>query len=116
MNETAKYSLLAATTDAAVISLEGYVNYDTADEIYSFIQAQLSAHSSKHLVLDVSGVEYASSAGIGVFMALQEQLQQHAGRVVMVNIQESLLHVLKLVGATEYFLFCETVEVALKQF
>ncbi len=110
MNETANYSLLSATPDCAVISLEGYVNFDTAEEIYAFIQAQLEAHSAKNLVLEVSAVEYVSSAGIGVFMALQEQLHASNGRVAMVNAPESLLHILKLVGAMEYFTLSESVE------
>lgn len=115
MNESAKYSLLSATPAATVVSLEGYVNFDTADEIYAFIQDSLKVHSSKNLVLEVSNTEYVSSAGIGVLMALQEQIQDAGGRVAMVNAQESLGHILGLVGATEYFLFCETVEDAAKK-
>ncbi|MFY7998283.1 MAG: STAS domain-containing protein [Candidatus Kapaibacteriota bacterium] len=110
MNETAQYSLLSANTDATVVALEGYVNFDTADEIYTFIQRQIKAHSSRNLVVEVSNVEYVSSAGIGVFMALQEEVREHGGRVAMVNVQESLLHILNLVGAKEYFLLCETIE------
>lgn len=112
MNETANYSLLSATPEFAAIALEGYVNFDTADGMYAFIQSAVNAHSSKNLVLEVSNVEYVSSAGIGVFMALQEQVHEAGGCVVIVNAQESLLHILGLVGAMEYFHFCETVEEA----
>jgi anti-sigma B factor antagonist len=115
MNESAKYSLLSATPAVTIASLEGYVNFDTADEIYAFIQDSLKVHSSKSLILEVSNIEYVSSAGIGVLMALQEQIQDAGGSIAIVNAQESLVHILGLVGVMEYFLFCETVEDAAKK-
>lgn len=112
MNETANCTLITANKTAAIASIEGYINFDTSEEVYIFITSVLDEHGSRFLILDASRVEYVSSAGIGVFMSLQDRMEGVNGSIILVGVQEAFRHVLELVGAVEYFVFCPTMQAA----
>lgn len=68
------------------------------------------------VVLDLSGMGYTSSAGMGVFMGIARQVKEKGGNVKMVGINDRVNRVFTLIGITKIFSIYNTVEDALDSF
>ncbi len=75
------------------VELKGSVDSDT----YCKLQEKLSEiidDNTKAVILDMGGVDYISSAGIGVVMSTKKLLQQKDANFAMVNLQPQIKKVL----------------------
>ena len=71
------------------MELKGSVDSDT----YCNLQEKLSEvidDNTKAVILDMGGVDYISSAGIGVVMSTKKLLQQKNANFAMVNLQPQI--------------------------
>jgi anti-anti-sigma factor len=55
--------------------------------------------STRGIVLDMAGVDYVSSMGIGVILKMQKTLYQHRGKVVLTNLQSQVRKVFDVIKA-----------------
>jgi anti-anti-sigma factor len=53
---------------------------------------------AKTLVLDFDGLEYISSAGIGVLLGIRETLSQTGGRLQIVNMPSHIRRIFDVLG------------------
>ena len=67
-------------------------------------------------LLDLSGLEYISSAGLGVFMAFIEPLREQGGDIKIAALQPRVYNVFDLLGFPMLFDIVDTEEEALKRF
>ena len=68
---------------ALTIALQGRLDTMTAPELEKEIQGSLSGISE--LILDFSGLEYISSAGLRVLLAAHKAMKGHGMKVTHVN-------------------------------
>lgn len=54
----------------------------------------------KHLVLEMKGLEYISSAGLRVLLSTQKKMQQ-VGTLTVKNVSEEVMEVLEMTGFTQ---------------
>ncbi len=66
------------------------------------------------LVLDVSGLEYLSSVGMGIFIAAYDDVSARGGRVVLAALQRGARAALQKLGILHVFTLTETVGDALR--
>lgn len=79
------------------------------------LQSEVRADSSNLLILDVAGVPYIDSAGIGCLVGAHIS-REHSGRMlVIVGANERLLISLKVTKVDQLFTFAPTVEQARAQ-
>jgi len=69
-----------------------------------------------NVVLDLSGMGYTSSAGMGVFMGIARQVKEKDGDVKMVGVNDRVGRVFTLIGIPKIFNIYNTVEEALGSF
>ena len=83
-----------------VAYLSGVINARTAEAI----QTRLETHmiSDCPLLLDLSAVDFLSSAGLSMFVALQRRLVEQGGQLVLVSISEPVKNTLSWVGAVDF--------------
>ena len=83
-----------------VAYLAGVVNAGTVEQI----QAQLEAHLVVEwpLMLDLSAVNFLSSAGLSMFVALQRRLAAHGTQLVLVALSDAVHNTLSWVGAEDF--------------
>ena len=62
-----------------------------------------SFDSLKNLAIDLSGVEYMSSAGLRVLLVTYKALKAADGEIVLINPRENVSEVLELSGFTGIF-------------
>jgi Ca-activated chloride channel family protein len=68
------------------------------------------------LIVDLSSVQYISSAGAGVFIGARTQAEQHGGNVVLVSPTANVREVFELLGLTQLFPICQGLPEAMEFF
>lgn len=53
---------------------------------------------NKFLLFDFAGVDYLSSAGLRVLLSAAKKIKNHQGALVVTNVQECVMGVLKITG------------------
>ena len=82
-------------SEAAILKIAGRVDTTTAPALEEAI-AQLDA-DVKDLQLDMTGVEYISSAGLRVLLAAQKKMQK-IGTMKLTGVCDSVMEVFEMTG------------------
>ncbi len=80
-----------------VVSTAGQINSANAAELEAELLA-LVAQGEFHWVLDMSRLDYISSAGLRVVLLLAKRLKQNAGRLVLCSMQAHVHEVFDISG------------------
>src|SRR4051794_2230479 len=67
-----------------LVSLSGYLDAHTFERLEETI-AELFTQNKYRIVVDLSEVEYISSAGAGVFIGALSEAHEHKGNIVLMN-------------------------------
>lgn len=94
---------------AHVLTLKGELDAHTASEFEAAIQDCLDSGTTR-LVIDGAGLDYVSSAGLGVFMAYVEPIRKQDGDIKIAALQDSVFEIFDLLGFPILFKFFGSVE------
>jgi anti-sigma B factor antagonist len=97
---------------ASVIRVTGRVDASNYSELESKLKQYIDA-GKKHLVLEMDGVEYLSSAGVRVLISSQKAIKPWGGRVAIAQPSERVKDVLQLAGVDVLFPTYDTTVAAL---
>jgi anti-sigma B factor antagonist len=92
-----------------VIELSGQLDAHTAPEFERFLEDVVRDEGKRRLVLDFHGLEYISSAGLGVLMGLIEEVRAASGDMKLAALPDKIFHVLDLLGFPMVFQIFPTV-------
>lgn len=81
--------------DVTVLSPDGFVDTSTAAELEDGIKTQLDTGKVK-LVVDLSGVEFVSSAGWGIFVSYLKRARVKSGDIKLCGMTDKVDKVFKL--------------------
>ena len=84
--------------EITTIELVGRLDTTTAPALDKTINEDIA--DAKHLVLDLKGLEYISSAGLRVLLGAQKKLQK-VGSMKVVNVCEAIMEVFDMTGFTD---------------
>jgi anti-sigma B factor antagonist len=101
--------------DIISISMKGFLDAYTYNELEQVINGYFNQNIYKFIV-DLSNVEYISSAGAGVFIGAIGVAQENQGNIILVRPQANVKEVFDLLGLSEIFTITETMEAGLKSF
>jgi len=86
-----------------LITIKGRVDSSTAPQMAQALEAANESGKYK-LVVDISALEYMSSAGFRALLGAQRNSKKYnRGEVVLVNVPERIREALDLAGFTELF-------------
>jgi anti-anti-sigma factor len=93
-----------ATDDptCVIYDLKGYIDAHTVIDFEKAVQGAIES-GLKFIVLDISGLSYVSSAGIGAMMGLSRKLSQSGGDLVLLNPTTKVFTILDGLGFTKIF-------------
>ena len=80
-----------------VLTIVGELDAYGAIDVDKVVSDALSGNNHNFLV-DCMGMEYISSAGLGVFISHLDEIQSRKGEIVFYNMKEKVHHVFKLLG------------------
>ncbi len=95
-----------------VISVAGEIDVYTAPTLRERLN-ELVADGEYHLVVDMGGVDFLDSTGLGVLVGGLKRTRLHAGSLQLVCDQEKILKVFRITGLTKVFPIHATLEEAL---
>ena len=81
--------------DVTTIEIAGRLDTTTAPVLEKTINEDIG--DAKHLVLDVNGLEYISSAGLRVLLGAQKKMQK-IGSMKVVNVCAEVMEVFEMTG------------------
>jgi anti-anti-sigma factor len=85
-----------------IIALAGRVDSTTAPALEAHL-GRLDAAAARRLVVDFSGVEYISSAGLRVMLMLAKRVREQRGALAICGLGDSVRQVFALAGFLPLF-------------
>ncbi|MDR3054701.1 MAG: STAS domain-containing protein [Zoogloeaceae bacterium] len=101
--------------EVQIAAIEGRINGSNADELEETLLALLNKGSQK-LVLDFSGVDYISSAGLRVVLLIAKQTAAASGTLVLCGMQAGVFEVFEMCGFVDILNIDDTRATALARF
>ena len=101
--------------EVLVLSLEGKLNSNNAAEVEADILRHIG-QGANQLLLDMSALDYISSAGLRVVLVAAKRLKQSAGALVLCSVQSQIREVLEISGFLNILSVADTRENALQRF
>jgi len=97
------------------VSMKGFLDAYTYNELEQTINSYFN-QSIYRFVVDLSQVEYISSAGAGVFIGAIGVAQENQGNIVLIRPQPNVQEVFDLLGLSQIFKIVDNMDTALKAF
>lgn len=97
--------LTLETRDAdgvTVIAVAGEIDVYTAPKLRDRI-TELVGEGTYHLVIDMEGVEFLDSTGLGVLVGGLKKVRAHDGSLQLVCNQDRLLKIFRITGLAKVF-------------
>lgn len=107
--------LTLATRDLdgrVVIEVAGEIDVYTAPKLRDRL-SDLVAEGAHELIIDMEGVEFLDSTGLGVLVGGLKKVRSHNGSLALVCTQERLLKIFQITGLSKVFAIHDSVETAL---
>lgn len=84
--------------DTVIISPVGNIDYSTAPEIDAVVEK--NADAAQQMIMDLSQVDYISSAGLRILLNADELMADKDGFIIK-NVSPSVMEVLVMTGFAE---------------
>jgi anti-sigma B factor antagonist len=84
--------------EQTILEIVGRVDTITAPALEKTINEDIG--DAKHLILDVKGMEYISSAGLRVLLGAQKKMQK-LGSMKVIHVCEAVMEVFEMTGFTD---------------
>jgi anti-anti-sigma factor len=101
--------------EAYIVTVAGRVDSSNANEFDATL-AQLISDGHEHLVLDLAGVTYMSSAGLRAIVSALRSTKKKRGDVRIAAPSDRVAEVFSLAGLTPLFAIFDDVETAVNSF
>ncbi len=97
---------------AVVVCVGGRVDAANAPLLEAHGRRQLEEHGRKSLVLDLSTVEYLSSAGLRAILVLGKHTQSLGGKLALCGVTGTVRQLFELAGLLDLFPVADSLEKA----
>ncbi|GAB2888285.1 STAS domain-containing protein [Streptomyces deserti] len=98
--------------DVALITVDGYLDVDTATEFQAHLANQLH-HGRRHFLLDLSSVPFMDSSGMNIILRVYQETRRTAGSVHVIRPTPAVRRILDLTGVSITVPVSESVDEAL---
>ena len=88
---------------ALVVKLYGEIDQHCVSEIRDDIDRQIAIRNINSLIVDLGGVEFMDSSGIGMIMGRYKNIVSRGGKMMLVRPQPQVDKVLELSGIKKLF-------------
>lgn len=110
-----EFSIMTQKLPSGIIALnlKGFLDAYTYEQLERTIN-EFFDNKIYRLVVDMSGVDYISSAGAGVFIGAIGIAQENRGNIVIIRPTPSVKEVFDLLGLSQIFPITTSMESAIK--
>ncbi|RME92564.1 MAG: anti-sigma factor antagonist [Candidatus Hydrogenedentota bacterium] len=90
-----------------ILQVDGDVDLYNWGDLKKAIFEQLDQDSVKSLIVDMKGVSYMDSSGIGALVAGRKKAKTSGKNFALVNISEDVMNILRLATLDQFFTIYE---------
>jgi anti-sigma B factor antagonist len=98
--------------DITVIEAEGNIDSRTAGEFEK--KTVVATQQEDKLIIDLSKVEFLSSAGLRALLMLYRQVKARNGKIVLVGVSEEIQDVMENTGFIHFFILADHIDDGVK--
>ena len=102
----------SAAPGRTVIAVNGEIDVYTAPRLREML-IRLVDEEKYHLIVDMEGVEFLDSTGLGVLVGGLKRVRSHDGGIDLVCTQGRILRIFRITGLNKVFNIFDSVEEAL---
>ncbi len=95
---------------ALVIHCQGQITFDNVNELKKIVENSIVEQDYSALVVDLSGVEFIDSSGIGVLVALNSRVYSAKRKFFLLSPTQQVMKTLELVKLSAFFDYLEELE------
>jgi anti-sigma B factor antagonist len=95
----------------AVVDVKGEVDVYTAPKLREQL-IELVSEGSYDIVVNLEGVDFLDSTGLGVLVGALKRVKAHEGNLALVCTQDKILKIFKITGLTKVFPIYNSIEEA----
>jgi anti-sigma B factor antagonist len=99
------------TGSLSVVDVKGEIDVYTAPKLREKL-IELVSEGSYNVVVNLEGVDFLDSTGLGVLVGALKRVKAHDGTLSLVCTQEKILKIFKITGLTKVFPIHDSVESA----
>ncbi len=100
---------------ATVFALGGHLDAVTVSQLEGRFKETMEA-GQYHWVVDLSQLDYISSAGLGAFIGVLEEVRSHGGDIFFVGLSPKLQKIFQVLGFLRIFRIFAAEEEAVREF
>lgn len=94
-----------------VLTLRGEIDMRSSPELRNHL-LELVVNKPKRVILDLSGVGYMDSSGVGTMVELKRLVERGGGKVVLTGMQPRVRSVFEITKLDKFFTIANSVEEA----
>lgn len=92
--------------DTLTAAVTGEIDHHTARSIRERIDSEINSTGPKTLVLDMSGVSFMDSSGIGLIMGRYKLINELGGTIRITGASSGIARMIKLAGLSRLGIEC----------
>jgi len=81
-----------------IVRVEGELDMHVADEFRNTVDKALDSSGVKHIVLNLQGVSFIDSSGLGVILGRYKRISHLGGRILAAHVQPQVSRIFELSG------------------
>ena len=89
---------IRAVDDLLEVSLRGEIDHHSAVSVRGRIDDEITVLRPKRLVIDLSGIEFMDSSGLGLIMGRYALMQRMDGALTVKNPNDRIIRIFELAG------------------
>ena len=86
--------------DKLTVKIEGYMDTSNASQLSDTLEGELD--DVMELYMDMTDLEYITSAGLRAMLAAYQELDEKDGRMVLQHVNDDIMEVLNLTGFSNF--------------
>lgn len=101
--------------DVSIIYLKGRLDVHYSSEVETAIN-KLIDQGGKKLIISLNDIEYLSSSGLRIFIAISRKLKEVNGQLKLIKLNDTALKIFKIVELIDMFDIYDTEDEAINSF
>ncbi|MDH2426585.1 STAS domain-containing protein [Sphaerisporangium sp. TRM90804] len=98
--------------DCTVLHVGGELDFRGTPVLYAHVERVWGDGAALRLVIDLAGIRFCDSAGLGALVHIFNKAKNAGGRLVLVAIPDHLRRRMRISGLESHFEFHDTIEEA----
>ncbi len=99
---------------ASVVSIQGKVNFEVTAQLRDVIRDTVTSHQPKLLVINLEGVSFIDSSGLGLLVAARNSVDKSGGKLHLCALPAAVKKTFDQTNLTNYFSIFATEQDALR--